>query len=183
MNVALHRREAVGRSLRLAVMTALWCCTAVASAATVDFQGLGKVVPTGLPDPEGNLPLQVLARSSDYSFGGARRWRLESRFVSNIVTGVGSGVFRFYSGNDDLSGSVTMLLIPGTEFGAFDTSYTVEGGSGRLVGFSGLGRSTVTLLGPQTKPPTPFEEAGQLSITRHDAASDRKLLMELGILR
>lgn len=183
MSLVLQQGAARRAAWRSAVAAGLMGCAMAAAAASFGFEGTAMVVPTGLPDAEGNLPLQVTSRTSHYSFGGARRWRLESRFVSNIVTGVGNGAFRYYSGADELSGSVAMLLIPGTEFGAFDLNYTVETGGGRLAGFSGTGRATVTLLGPQTQPPTPYEETGRFDIFRGSPAADDRALTELGIRR
>lgn len=152
------------RSLLLAACLA--AAALPAGALELVYTGSGSVLPGGLPDPDGNLPLQVLPRMTDYDFGFARPWRLESNFISNLVTGEGFGTFRFLSPFGTLAGELTARAVPAGEFGGFELSYAVDGGTGWWAGTEGEGQSLVTLLGPPTSFPTPFTEAGVLNLDR-----------------
>jgi hypothetical protein len=135
-----------------------------AAALQLVYGGTGSVLPGGLPDPDGNLPLRVPPRLTDYDFGFARPWRLESHFVSNLVTGEGAGEFRFLSPFGALGGVLTARAAAVGEFGGFELSYTVESGTGLWAGVIGSGSSLVTLLGSPTSFPTPFTEEGVLQL-------------------
>jgi hypothetical protein len=135
-----------------------------AAALQLVYGGTGSVLPGGLPDPDGNLPLRVPPRLTDYDFGFARPWRLESHFVSNLGTGEGVGEFRFLSPFGTLGGALTARAAAVGDFGGFELSYAVEYGTGLWAGVFGTGSSVVMLLGPPTSFPTPFTEEGVLQL-------------------
>lgn len=165
---ALRPHPAV-HALLLAAGLAL--TAAPAAALELAYTGSGSVLPAGLPDRDGNLPLQVPARLTDYDFGFGRAWRLESSFVSNLFSGEGYGEFRFLSALGSLGGELTARAAQVGEFGGFELSFTVTAGTGLWAGFEGQGQALVTLLGPPTRFPTPYAEAGTLSIARQEVAA------------
>jgi hypothetical protein len=132
-----------------------------ALAGTVSFTGTGFVSPTGAPDPTGNLPLLATGTAS-YSFNGVAGWSLNSPFSFNLVSGIGSGTFKF--DNDALGDSLFGTLTTTGIQGGFALQYLIGGGTGVFAGARGWGSSVVTLFGSPNEPPTPFSEIGRFEV-------------------
>jgi hypothetical protein len=139
----------------------------VAHSQTLTYGGSGFVVP--LAEPVDNV-LSLLATSdAGYTLGGDSGWGLYSPFQFNLTTGLGEGTFSLYRGADRLVGDLDTKLLSGSST-AFELVYTVYGGSGRFAGWTGSGKTTVSLVGPQGANGFPYLETGQLTLVPEPAS-------------
>lgn len=147
--------------------SACFALCSVASALSFVFTGSGEVTPSGPPDGAGNLPLTVI--NTAYDFPGSGVWNGASNFVFNLGSQAGTGIFSFSHGADSLSGTLATAAATVAGRLGFELSYTVASGTGAYAGFSGDASSLVQLLGDPAAPPTPFLEAGIMSLVPEPA--------------
>ena len=139
----------------------------VAHSQTLTYGGSGFVVP--LADAINGV--QPLLASSDggYALDGETGWSLSAPFDFNFVTGLGEGTFSIGRGADRLVGDLDTRLT-GSSPMAFDLTYTVLSGSGRFLGLTGTGRTTVTIVGAPGANGFPYLETGQLTLVPEPAS-------------
>ena len=152
-------------SVFFVVAAALGASATFASPLVLPFAGTGAVTPGPNFDPNAPVwPLQVLPLLTDYTLAGNQGWTMSSDFAFSFITNTGSGTFALADafGNSLLGGIATVLDPSNGQFGGFDITYTVNGGTGSFAGFLGTGFSEVVLDAPPGSFPLPFHESGTI---------------------
>ena len=153
-------------SVFVVIAAALGASATLASPLVLPFAGTGEVTPGPGFDPASPVwPLQVLPSPTNlYTLAGQPGWILSSDFAFSFITNTGSGTFALADafGNSLLGGIATVLDPSNGQFGGFDITYTVNGGTGSFAGFLGTGFSEVVLDAPPGSFPLPFHESGTI---------------------
>jgi hypothetical protein len=154
----------IAQAAACAALLAALC--GVAHSQTLAFGGSGFVAPQG--DPVDNIQSLLATSDTGYTLGSESGWGLYAPFDFNLATGLGEGTFSFNRGSDRLLGELDTRLIAGSST-AFELVYTVYGGTGRFAGWTGTGRSMVSLVGPPGSNGFPYLESGQLTLVPEPA--------------